>query len=107
MEAFDFPDPNLVAGRRTTSILATQALAYRQTLGRLPTAAKCEIALKHVAGEPGIKPESFAGLYQAPVRESRLPLFELILGCQSPGVPRPGRARLPPGRGHAACSYAT
>ena len=26
MEAFDFPDPNLVAGRRTSSILATQAL---------------------------------------------------------------------------------
>ena len=103
MEVFDFPDPNLVAGRRASSILATQALflmnspfmleqsrgaakrllavpniddaarielAYRQALGRPPTAAERAFALMHVgaapadgAGDGGV--ESFAGLYQA------------------------------------------
>ena len=100
MEAFDFPDPNLVAGRRSTSILATQALflmnspfmieqsrraaerllgrpevddgarvdlAYRQTLGRPPTARERELAVKHVGegSTNGDRVDSFAGLYQA------------------------------------------
>jgi hypothetical protein len=79
---FDFPDPNMVLGRRNVSTVPTQALymmnspfimaqarhaatlslkdanlkdaeridlAYRKTLGRLPTARERELALSYVS----------------------------------------------------------
>jgi hypothetical protein len=68
MEAFDFPDPNLVAGRRSTSILATQALflmnspfmieqsrrAAERLLARpdLDDTARVELAYRQTLGRP-------------------------------------------------------
>lgn len=82
-EVFDFPDPNMVMGRRNVSTVPTQALfmmnspfimtqarhaatltlkdakmgdadridlAYRKSLGRLPTPRERELALAYVAG---------------------------------------------------------
>jgi hypothetical protein len=93
-EVFDFPDPNIVTGRRNVSTVPTQALymmnspfimtqarhaatlalkdanlkdaeridlAYRKTLGRLPTPRERELALAFVS---------------VPVFEQRLPAWE-------------------------------
>ncbi len=92
-EVFDFPDPNMVAGRRNVSTVPTQALymmnspfvmtqarnaaalslkegvkesdridlAYRKTLGRLPTPRERELALQYLS---------------VPVVEQRLPAWE-------------------------------
>jgi hypothetical protein len=92
-EVFDFPDPNMAAGRRNVSTVPTQALylmnsrfvmdqalkaatlslkdnatdaeridlAYRKTLGRLPTPRERELALRYV---------------NVPVAEQRLAAWE-------------------------------
>ena len=95
-DVFDFPDPNLVAGKRNTSTLATQALyfmnhpfvigqskhaaeallktenahpteriklAYRKTLGRLPSASERRLAEEFLGGDPDV--EAWAAFYQS------------------------------------------
>jgi hypothetical protein len=96
-EIFDFADPNLVIGQRSSSTLATQALflmnspfvmdqskraaelllkntpdatdqqrlelAYRQVLGRLPTARERELAIGYLYEKPNAWPDIYQVLF--------------------------------------------
>src|SRR6516165_6052379 len=96
-EVFDFPDPNMVLGKRNVSTVPTQALymmnspfimtqaqhaaaltlkepnlrdaaridlAYRRTLGRLPTARERELALAYVSVPPQQRLTAWERFYQ-------------------------------------------